>query len=254
MTYDAAGTCRPRSPLPRPATPRRAPKPGHRLTPTTPTANLLAQTTGYGTQRHRPPATAMTRTAIRPLSSPPTATSPALRHANHPRHGSWSPPAIRRRPPTRPHTATTRPANWCRLPARRPAPRPAALPPRCTYDPAGNSSRRPIPNGITTTCTYNSAGLRPATSATPGHPPTRSATAMTPNGNRHGDDRRHRHVQLRLDPFGELTSATNGAGQTVGYSYDADGQTPPPSPTRCPPPRPGPPATPSATATTTPTS
>ena len=25
------------------------------------------------------------------------------------------------------------------------------------------------------------------------------------------------------DPFGELTAATNGAGQTVSYSYDADG-------------------------------
>jgi YD repeat-containing protein len=27
------------------------------------------------------------------------------------------------------------------------------------------------------------------------------------------------------DPFGELTSVTNGAGNTVGYSYDADGNT-----------------------------
>ena len=27
------------------------------------------------------------------------------------------------------------------------------------------------------------------------------------------------------DPFGELTSATNGASQTVGYGYDADGDT-----------------------------
>ena len=26
------------------------------------------------------------------------------------------------------------------------------------------------------------------------------------------------------DPFGELTSATNGAQQTVGYSYNADGE------------------------------
>ena len=28
-----------------------------------------------------------------------------------------------------------------------------------------------------------------------------------------------------FDPFGELASATNGAGQTVGYGYDADGNT-----------------------------
>jgi len=27
------------------------------------------------------------------------------------------------------------------------------------------------------------------------------------------------------DPFGELTTATSGAGQTIGYGYDADGNT-----------------------------
>jgi len=27
------------------------------------------------------------------------------------------------------------------------------------------------------------------------------------------------------DPFGEMTSATSGAGQTVSYGYDADGDT-----------------------------
>ena len=42
------------------------------------------------------------------------------------------------------------------------------------------------------------------------------------------------------DPFGELTSATNGASQTTGYGYNADGQVDRRSPTRCPPPRPGP--------------
>ena len=28
-----------------------------------------------------------------------------------------------------------------------------------------------------------------------------------------------------FDPFGELTSATNGAGQTTGYAYDAAAET-----------------------------
>jgi len=93
-----------------------------------------------------------------------------------------------------------------------------------TYDPDGNKLTSTDPNGTTTTWTYSPAGKQTSTtysgSAAPSVTSTYDAdgnmTAMTDGSGSSS------HV---FDPFGELTSATNGAGQTTGYAYDAAGET-----------------------------
>jgi RHS repeat-associated protein len=93
-----------------------------------------------------------------------------------------------------------------------------------TYDPAGNMLTRTDPNGVTTTWTYTPTNLT-ATISYSGS----SAHSVTDTYDANGQKTAMSDVtgssSYILDPFGELTSATNGAGNTVGYSYDADGNT-----------------------------
>jgi RHS repeat-associated protein len=92
-----------------------------------------------------------------------------------------------------------------------------------TFDPAGNTLTRTDPNGVTTTWTYTPLN-KPATvtysgssahSVTFGYDADGYQTAMS--------DATGSSSYVR-DPFGELTSATNGAGKTTGYGYNADSQ------------------------------
>jgi RHS repeat-associated protein len=92
-----------------------------------------------------------------------------------------------------------------------------------TYDPAGNMLTSLDPNGVTTTYTYTPASLKAtvtysgssAHSVSYGYDADGSKTAMTDGTG---------SSSFIYDPFGELTSATNGAGQVTGYGYNADGQ------------------------------
>jgi trimeric autotransporter adhesin len=93
-----------------------------------------------------------------------------------------------------------------------------------TYDAAGNTLTRTDPNGITTTWTYTPLNLTGAISYSGSsahsvsytYDANRQKTAMTDATG---------SSSYTWDPFGEQTSATNGAGNTVGYSYDADADT-----------------------------
>ena len=93
-----------------------------------------------------------------------------------------------------------------------------------TYDPSGNKLTATDPDGVTATWTYTPAG-KPATvsySGSSAHPASYSYDA---DGNTTGlTDATGTSIYF-WDPFGELTSATNGAAQTTGYGYDADGDT-----------------------------
>ncbi len=90
-----------------------------------------------------------------------------------------------------------------------------------TYDPAGNQLTSTDPDGVATTWTYTplsnaatiSYSAASAHSVTYGYDADSNKTAMTDGT---GPSSYH------YDTFGELTSATNGAGQTTGYGYDAD--------------------------------
>jgi RHS repeat-associated protein len=93
----------------------------------------------------------------------------------------------------------------------------------CTYDPAGNTLTRIDPNGITTTQTYTplSQLASASYSGSTAHPITdaRDANgALTAMTDATGTS------TYSYDPFGELTSAQNGAGQVTGYAYNPDGQ------------------------------
>ncbi len=91
-----------------------------------------------------------------------------------------------------------------------------------TYDPEGNQLTSKDPNGTTTTQTYSPLGQTAtvsysggsAHSVSIGRDADGSSTSMT--------DATGTSSYI-WDPFSELTSATNGAGQTTGYGYNADG-------------------------------
>jgi RHS repeat-associated protein len=91
-----------------------------------------------------------------------------------------------------------------------------------TYDPAGNKLTATDPDGVTTNWTYTPAN-QPATQTYSGS----SAHSVSYGYNADGDQTSMTDAtgssSYTADPFGELTAATNGAGQTVGYGYDADG-------------------------------
>ncbi|HET9896764.1 MAG TPA: RHS repeat-associated core domain-containing protein [Streptosporangiaceae bacterium] len=92
-----------------------------------------------------------------------------------------------------------------------------------TYDAAGNTLTRTDPNGITTTWTYTPLSKTAtvtysgasAHSVTYGYDAGGNKTAMTDATG---------SSSYVYDPFSELTSATNGAGQVTGYGYNADGE------------------------------
>ncbi len=93
-----------------------------------------------------------------------------------------------------------------------------------TYDPAGNKLTGIDPDQVTVTWTYTPLG-KVATvsySGSSAHPVSNSYDA---SGNRTGMTDATGTSSYSYDPFGELTSATNGASQATGYGYDTDGHT-----------------------------
>jgi RHS repeat-associated protein len=93
-----------------------------------------------------------------------------------------------------------------------------------TYDPAGNKLTSTDPDGVTTTWTYTPAD-QPATETYSGSSAHSVSYGYDANGNKTSMTDATGSSSYTFDPFGEMTAATNGAGQTVGYGYDADGDT-----------------------------
>jgi RHS repeat-associated protein len=93
-----------------------------------------------------------------------------------------------------------------------------------TYDAEGNLLSRTDPNGVATTWTYSPLGKPTSVtySGSSAHPVTSTYDA---NGELTGRTDASGTSSYTLDPFGELTSTTNGAGQAIGYGYDANGDT-----------------------------
>ena len=91
-----------------------------------------------------------------------------------------------------------------------------------TYDPAGNQLTSTDPDAVTTTWTYTPQNqiATISYSGSAAHAVTYSYDA---DGTRTGMTDATGTSSYASDPFGELTSAKNGAGQTTGYSYDTDG-------------------------------
>lgn len=93
-----------------------------------------------------------------------------------------------------------------------------------TYDPAGLTTKTTTPKNITATRTYDSAGRVASLSYSDGTPGI-SAVAYDQNGHRTRITDGTGTSTWAYDEFGELTSHTNGAGATIGYAYDASGNT-----------------------------
>jgi len=92
-----------------------------------------------------------------------------------------------------------------------------------TYDPAGNMLTSTDPGGVTTTYTYTPASLK-ATITYSGSSAHSVGYSYDANGSKTGMTDATGTSSSTYDPFGGLTSATNGAGQTTGYGYNPDGQ------------------------------
>jgi RHS repeat-associated protein len=92
-----------------------------------------------------------------------------------------------------------------------------------TYDAVGNTLTRVDPNSVITTWTYTPLNLTASVSYSGG-----SAHSVSyghdASGNKTSMSDATGSSSYIYDPFGELTSATNGAGQVTGYGYNADGQ------------------------------
>ena len=93
-----------------------------------------------------------------------------------------------------------------------------------TFDAAGNTLTRTDPNGVITTWTYTPLNLA-ATVSYSGSSAHSVGYTSDANGQQTAMTDATGSSSYIWDPFGELTSAANGAGKTVGYSYDADGDT-----------------------------
>jgi RHS repeat-associated protein len=91
-----------------------------------------------------------------------------------------------------------------------------------TYDPAGNMLTQTDPDGVTTTWTYTPLN-KIATIVYSGSSAHSVSYTYDANGNQTGMTDASGTSSNVYDSFGELTSSENGAGQTVGYSYNADG-------------------------------
>ncbi|HVB42381.1 MAG TPA: RHS repeat-associated core domain-containing protein, partial [Streptosporangiaceae bacterium] len=91
-----------------------------------------------------------------------------------------------------------------------------------TYDAAGNTLTSADPNGITTTWTYTPSNWKASISYSGSSAHSVSYT-YDANGHKTAMTDATGSSNYVYDPFGELTSATNGAGQEIGYGYDAGG-------------------------------
>jgi len=92
------------------------------------------------------------------------------------------------------------------------------------FDPAGNRLTSTDPSGVTTTWTYTPGG-RIATISYSGSSAHSVTNGYDADGNKTSMSDATGSSSYVYDPFGELTSTTNGTGQTVGYGYNADGKT-----------------------------
>jgi RHS repeat-associated protein len=92
-----------------------------------------------------------------------------------------------------------------------------------TYDPAGNTLTSTDPDGVTTTWTYTPLDLT-ATASYSGSSAHSVSYAYDADGQKTGMTDGTGTSSYVNDPFGEVTSVTNGAGQVTGYGYSADGQ------------------------------
>jgi RHS repeat-associated protein len=91
-----------------------------------------------------------------------------------------------------------------------------------TYDAQGNKLTSTDEMRVTTTYTYTPTNLVASISYS-GSSAHSVGYSYDADGNRTAMTDATGSSSYVYDPFGELTSATNGAGQTVGYGYDADG-------------------------------
>ena len=93
-----------------------------------------------------------------------------------------------------------------------------------TYDPAGNKLTSTDPDSVTTTWTYTPANLK-ATATYSGSSAHSVSYTYDANGQQTAMTDATGSSSYTWNPFSELTSTTNGASQTTGYGYDADGDT-----------------------------
>jgi RHS repeat-associated protein len=91
-----------------------------------------------------------------------------------------------------------------------------------TYDPAGNLATSTDPNGVTTTYTYTPLDAE-ASATYSGSSASPVAYSYDASGDKVGMTDATGASSYSYDPFGELTSSTDGADQTTGYGYDPAG-------------------------------
>jgi RHS repeat-associated protein len=94
-----------------------------------------------------------------------------------------------------------------------------------TYDSDGDQVTTTDPNGVTTTTAYTTPGGNVASVSFSGASAHSVSYTYDAGGDITGMTDGTGTSSNTYDPFGELTSTTNGAGQTVGYTYDAGGNT-----------------------------
>ena len=92
-----------------------------------------------------------------------------------------------------------------------------------TYDPAGNQLTSTDPDGVATTWTYTPLD-QAATISYSGGSAHSVSFGYDADGNTTSMADGTGTSSYTWDPFGELSSAGNGAGNTVGYTYNADGR------------------------------
>jgi RHS repeat-associated protein len=90
-----------------------------------------------------------------------------------------------------------------------------------TYDPVGNVLTRTGPDNVKTTWTYTPLN-NVATVSYSGSSAHSVSDTYDADGNETGMTDASGSSSYVYDPFGELTSASNGASQTTGYAYTAD--------------------------------
>ncbi|WP_051951351.1 RHS repeat-associated core domain-containing protein [Actinacidiphila yeochonensis] len=91
------------------------------------------------------------------------------------------------------------------------------------YDPTGNLTTVTDPAGRTTTYTYDPAGNPTSISYSDAATPDVTSIEYDPAGHRSSMTDGTGTTTWTYDVFGELTGTTNGAGSTVAYGYDANG-------------------------------